>query len=133
MIPAGSSITNQNASPVQQPSRTWKLDLKNGRISGMTDKFDAVKQAVSCILGTERFRYLIYSTNYGVEKNGMIGRSQSLVESELKRRITEALKQDDRIINVTDFTVQFEGDSVSVSFTVISQFGQFEQEVSMSV
>ena len=112
----------------QQPSLTYGIDFEKGRIIGMIDELEAVKQAVFLILQTERYRYLIYSADYGSELEGLIGRDQLFVRSELKRRIREALMQDDRIEDVTNFRLQFNGDSALVRFTVISNFGEIEAE-----
>lgn len=132
MIPTGGQFTALSTTTVQQPSRTWKLDFERGRVTGMVDGLEAVKQSVFKILQTERFAFLVYSTNYGVELGRFLGSSQAYIQSELKRRIREALMQDDRITDVTDFRVSFNGDTVNVEFTVVSTFGRFEaaQEVS---
>lgn len=126
MIPRDLDIVEE-----RQPSLTYKIDFEKGRIVGMTDGLDAVKQAVFLILQTERYQYLIYSSDYGCELRGLIGREPLFVRSELKRRITEALLQDDRIEDVTNFDIEINGDSALVRFTVVSVFGEFkvEQEV----
>lgn len=115
----------------RQPSLTYKIDFEKGRIMGMIDGLEAVKQAVFLILQTERYQYLIYSSDYGCELRGLIVKEPLFVRSELKRRITEALLQDDRIENVTNFDIEINGDSALVRFTVVSVFGEFkvEQEV----
>src|SRR5690606_35689433 len=112
----------------QQPSLTFGIDFERGRIRGMIDELEAVKQAVFLILQTERYRYLIYSDDYGSELAGLIGREPLFIQSEIKRRIREALIQDDRIEDVTNFRLRFNGDSVLVKFTVISIFGEIEAE-----
>ena len=112
----------------QQPSLTYGIDFEKGRIVGMIDGLEAVKQAVFLILQTERYRYLIYSDDYGSELEGLIGRDPLFVRSELKRRIREALLQDDRIEDVTNFDIQINGDSALVRFTVVTIFGDFEAE-----
>src|SRR5690606_35196789 len=112
----------------QQPSLTYGIDFERGRIRGMIDELEAIKQAVFLILQTERYRYLIYSDDYGSELEGLVGRDPLFVRSELKRRIREALMQDDRIEDVTNFDIQINGDSALVRFTVVSVFGDFEAE-----
>ena len=101
-----------------QPSKTFALDLEKQRICSMTEGLDAVKQAVYCILNTERYRYLIYSWNYGVELDALYGRPIPYVKTELKRRITEALTQDDRIRDVGAFLFGQSEGKLSVAFTV---------------
>lgn len=108
----------------EQPSLTYKLDLKKKRIIGMTNDKEAVKQAIFKILQTERFEHLIYTSNYGRELDGLIGTNRLFIQSELKRRITEALKNDDRISDVIDFNFTFGESDVIVTFTALSQYGE---------
>ena len=82
----------------EEPSLTWKLDIENGRIRGLADGEDAVRQAVYCILNTERYETLIYSWDYGVEFVDLIGSPLNYAMTELARRAEEALTQDDRIM-----------------------------------
>lgn len=70
---------------------------------GSCDGLEAIKQAVYLILNVERYRYVIYSSNYGVEFDDLLGKPVPYVLPELKRRIEEALTQDDRITSVDGF------------------------------
>lgn len=106
------------------PTKNYKIDFQKGVIVGFCDDVEALKQAIYIILNTERYEYLIYSDDYGFELNGVIGNDKFLMESELKRRIREALIQDDRIENVDNFTFQYDKDSVDISFTVFSIYGE---------
>lgn len=133
MIPTGGILNTQNMEPIEPPSRTWRLDFERGRVIGMIDGLDAVRQATAKILQTERFRYLIYDADYGVELANLIGRDPIFVRSELRRRIREALIQDDRIEDVTDFETDMAGDAVTVRFTVVSSIGSFQEEVTVRV
>ena len=74
-----------------QPSDTHKLDIDRGRVRGMTDGQDAVRQAVYLILNVERYAYPIYSRRYGAELIDLIGKPQDYAMSEIKRRITEEI------------------------------------------
>ena len=80
-----------------QPSRTHRLDAARQRVWGIAQGLEAVRQAVYLILNVERYAYPIYSRNYGCELADLIGRPRDYAMSEMKRRITEALLQDDRI------------------------------------
>lgn len=113
------------------PSKTYRIDFDRGCIVGVTDGLEAVKQAVRKILLTERYRHLIYTPDYGAELDGLIGKSQAYVRSELKRRVTEALTQDDRVLDVVDWDIRFEGETAYASFTVVSIFGNFREEVTV--
>ena len=112
------------------PAKTYKLhsEGENG-IYNHADGIEAVKQAVYKILNTERYENLIYSWNYGVELNHIIGKPLGFATSEIDRVITEALTQDDRIDSVSNFNfnkVQGKKNAIEVYFTVNSIFGEFK-------
>ncbi|MBQ3566888.1 MAG: DUF2634 domain-containing protein [Oscillospiraceae bacterium] len=56
----------------EKPSRTYCLDLDKGRIIGMVDGIDAVKQAVEKALSTRRFYCLIYDSDYGCDATNAV-------------------------------------------------------------
>ena len=99
-----------------QPSLTYALDIEHGRIRGMVDELESLRQAIYLILSTERYAYLIYSWNYGVELVELIGQPK------------EALLQDDRITAVDGFEFETGKKTVHVTFTVHSIFGDLEVE-----
>ena len=117
----------------EQPSRTYKLDIDRGRIRGMTDEADAMLQAVYLILSVERYQYPIYSFNYGVELVDLIGQPKDYVMSEVKRRITEALTQDDRINSVDGWEFESTKKALIVTFTVHSIYGDIETKKEVDV
>lgn len=110
----------------QQPSYTYKLDIDRGRVKGMTDEADALLQAVYLILSVERYQYPIYSYNYGVELVDLIGQPKDYVMSEVKRRITEALIQDDRINAVDSWEFETTKKAVKTTFIIHSIYGEIE-------
>jgi len=89
----------------------------------MTDGADAMLQTIYLILSVERYAYPIYSYNYGVELEDLIGKPKDYVMSEVKRRITEALTQDDRINSVDGWEFSTTKKSVIVTFTVHTIYG----------
>ncbi|MFS1514549.1 DUF2634 domain-containing protein [Chengkuizengella sp. SCS-71B] len=129
MIPQGGQIQNDSISVQQQPSRTYRLNHNTMKISGTVDGLEAVKQAVFKILQTERFEHLIYGFDYGREFSNL----SSMAQAEIQNRMEEALKQDDRITGIKNVQFDFNGDEMVVQFTVISQFGDFNEEVNLSV
>lgn len=130
MIPTSENIKlDQEIAIIDQPSYTYQLDTANNRVAGHVDGIAAVRQAIYKILHTGRYIYPIYSWNYGIELNDLFGKSRSCVHSELKRRIKEALLQDDRILAVDNFVFEAaEGDAISVKFVVATQFGEMTAE-----
>ena len=111
-----------------EPSNTFFIDFDKGRISGFIDEKEAVKQAIMLILNTERYKFLIYSWNYGVELEALICTHPDIVEDEAERLISEALLQDDRITAVYDFEFSRNRDTLLVNFKVDSIYGDIDIE-----
>lgn len=109
-----------------QPNLTYRLDIDRGRVRGTADGLDAVLQAVYLILSVERYAWPIYSRNYGSELCDLIGRPKDYAMSEIKRRITEALLQDDRITSLSDWEFETGRKSVRASFVVHTIYGDVE-------
>lgn len=112
----------------EEPSKVHRMVLEEKRVIGTCDGLEAVKQAVFKILNTERYKYPIYSRNYGVELEHVFGRPASYAVSEIERVIREALLQDDRITEVKDFSFEFPcKNTVAAQFTVVSIFGSYTE------
>ena len=86
------------------PSLTWRINEEKAEVRGETDELDAMRQAVSKILQTE-----------------------------LKRRIEDALLADDRVTAVTDFSFREEKGSVTAAFTVYTIFGEVTAERTVDI
>lgn len=111
---------------IQLPGRTFRLDFKTNTIKGFLDGKEAVKQAIILILSTERIEKEIYSWNYGVEINRLIGKPPVLVQARLANTITDALLQDDRITAVRDFRFSTDKNQAYASFTAETSEGDIE-------
>ena len=110
------------------PTRTFRSNISANTITGFVDGLEAMKQAIYLILNIERYEYIIYSWNYGIELRDLFGQPISFVLPEIKRRITEALLQDTRINSVDDFTFDVVKSKVHVRFVVSTIFGEVEAE-----
>ncbi|OUS69764.1 hypothetical protein B1748_30110 [Paenibacillus sp. MY03] len=124
MIPMGASI-DTSTERAELPSRTWRIDFEKGRAGGMTDGLEAVRQAVYKILQTERFKHLIYSSDYGCELRSLVGRSPSAIPMEAERMLKEALGQDERIEGIEGIETVVRGDQAVITFTVVTRHGSF--------
>lgn len=133
MIPGVQDDLQEDFDIITQPTKAYKLDLEKNIIVGYCDGIEALKQAIYKILNTERYDYLIYSWNYGVEIKNLIGEETTLVIPELERVIKEALMQDDRIEDVTDFEFSIDKNVVTSKFKVTSVEGVAEIEKVVSI
>ena len=129
MIPSVSNSMIANLEVETQPSKNYKMHIQDNIISGTCDGLEAMKQVIYKILNTERYRYPIYSWNYGVELSDLVGETVSYVCAEAERRITEALTQDDRIDEVSDINFDITNKhEVVCTFVVHTIFGDVESQ-----
>ena len=122
MLPQMSRVTGIGARG-RPAELTFYLDETGEGLRGMTDGWTAARQAAWLILHTERYRYLIYSFNYGAELRGLSGNPDSFLFPEIKRRVTEALMVDDRITGTSDFAFVRRRERVDVRFTLHTIYG----------
>jgi len=99
------------------------------QIAGMDDNLAAMRQAVHIILTTKRFNYQIYTENFGIELDDLIGEEPDYIESVFPDRIREAFSIDDRILSEQNYVFNTVGDTMIISFDVVTVFGTFNEEV----
>lgn len=131
MLPKTGDILTQDFKITETPSKTFRLNDET--ISGYVDGLEAVKQAIYCILHTERYDWIIYNWNYGVELKDLYGKPLGIVKSKLKKRIKEALMQDDRITGIDAFSYDVSGRKLLVKFTVHTKYGDINEEKEVNV
>lgn len=129
MIPTTNTLLNTTMEFNEQPSKNYKMYFEDEVINGFRYDLDAMEQVIYKILNTERYEFVIYTHNYGVELLDLFGEPVSYVCPEIERRITEALVQDERIDSVDTFVFDLsEKRKVNVTFTVHTTFGDVETE-----
>jgi len=107
----------------EESSNTFIANQEAGQIAGMNAGLEAMRQTIEVILTTKRFNYQIYSSNFGIELDDLIGEEPDYIRSVLPERVRDAFSVDDRILSVQNFVFVFEGDKVTVTFDVITVFG----------
>lgn len=114
-----------------EPSENVSKSLN--RINGFIDDLESVKQAIYLILSTERYAYVIYSWDYGIELVDLIGKPIPYCMSEIPRRVTEALLVDNRIEDVIDFEFEQKGKKLHTTFTVVTNVGNISSELEVDI
>lgn len=132
MIP-NINILTEEITDVKYPNKTYKIAVDKDRIDDYVDDLQAVAQTVYLILSTERYQHIIYSWDYGVELIDLIGKPMPYIMSELPRRITEALIQDDRIETVKDFEFEVDHKRLFTTFTVVSNVGDLTTKLEVDI
>lgn len=90
-----------------------------GQVVGVSD-ISAYVEWCKKALRTPRYRYLIYSRNYGSEFDDMIGKglTKAAMQSEIERITKETIMADPRTAKVDNFTFTWGNDSVYVTCDV---------------
>jgi hypothetical protein len=114
-----------------RPSRTWIIDRQTMQVAYMDEGLESVRQAVEIALNVERFKWQIYNTNFGNELNDLIGDDADYIKSEFQRMVDDALSVDDRVIDTSDYTFSVDGDSITITFTVNTVFGQLAEGMAL--
>ena len=127
MLPATSIVpdVNELLGSRQETSDSYRMQINNERIKGTVSEREAVAQACYKAINTERYRYVIYSWNYGIELKDLFGKPIPYVFAVLPDRIRE----DDRVESVDSFQLSHDNKgSVLCKFTVHSIFGDIDLE-----
>ena len=87
---------------------------------------EAIKIWVYKALNTERFRYLAYSWQYGIELRPFIGKVMGVQQrySEIKRVIVECLMVNPYIKSIDTIDIKHEGDTVNISIMLTTIYGE---------
>ncbi len=92
---------------------------------------EAIKIWIYKALSTERFRYLAYSWQYGIELRPFIGKVMGVQQrySEIKRVIIECLMVNPYIKSIDSVEITHKGDSVSISIVISTIYGEVSVDV----
>lgn len=113
-----------------QPSKTWIIDRNTMQVSCMDKGLEAVRQAVEIALNVERYKWTIYSTNFGSELNDLVGEDEAYIIAEIPRLVEGALSPDNRVVSVDDYVYKkTDTNSMTVSFTVHTVFGDLVEVI----
>mgnify|MGYP001151135486 CR=1 FL=1 len=108
--------------------KEYEIDFKTGQLTGRIVEGAEAKK----VLQTARYRYYIYSWDYGNEFEELIGRgySEEYINAEAQRMTEDCLLVNENIESITDFSVGMENDQLTISFTANTIYGtiQFDNE-----
>ncbi len=121
MIPESELTSDLELEEESEVTKTYKL--LPDKTQGYVNDIEALQQAIYKVLNTERYEYPIYSFNYGIELENLIGKDTIYVKIEMKRRIQECLLQDERINSVDNFQFNITDDEILCTFDVNSIYG----------
>ena len=123
MLPQANIDLSRGVVFQDQPSLTWIADPVTNRLRGRGDNWEAVRQAVEVIVHVERFKWQIYTPNFGTDYDGLLGTEPGYAASELRRRLEDAFLPDNRILGIKDYVHTFRDVRRTVTFTALTVFG----------
>lgn len=112
-----------------KPPREYGIDFKIGQLTGeIVEGKEAIKVWIWLVLQTPRYRYYIYTWDYGNEFEDLIGKgyTEEYIEAEAQRMTEDCLLVNENIQSITEFSVSMEGDTLTVSFTANTIYGEIE-------
>ena len=107
----------------------YGIDFATGQLTGkIVEGKEAIKIWIWNCLQTQRFRYPIYSWDYGADMEQYIGRavSKEFLQTDCENEIRSALLVNPYISDITDFEVDRKDDQMFVSFRAVTKFGEVE-------
>lgn len=109
--------------------REYELDFATGRLTGrIVTGVDALCIWAYLALKAQRYRWVIYSWQYGEEYTNLIGYSfdEDYLYSEVKRYIEECLFINEHITAIEDLTVSQVKEKLYVKFKLVTDVGSKE-------
>lgn len=112
----------------------YEIDFETGKLTGrMISGIEAVKQWLTIALAIDRYKYTQYSWENGSELSTLIGQGyeKDYVDSEVERMIKEVAELNEDITDVSDFSITFEGDRLTISFKMSTVYGEEDMTVNV--
>ena len=110
-----------------KPYKEYEIDLNTNKLTGkvVQDK-SALIIWIYKVLKTPRYIYPIYTWDYGQDLDELIGKGyeEDYIKSEVERKISECLTINKHIIRCHNFTISIKNDTLQITFTVDTTFGQ---------
>lgn len=133
IFPDSNQVSSYSAETSNTGRKTFKFDFSkrefvtnvNNQVLTAEDESEILKETVSKILYDDRYKYLIYSDDYGNEINNILAQdlTEEVLISEIKRAYTEALAYHPKIESIEDMNVYVENNKIYAEFTVVGKYG----------
>ncbi|AWZ50036.1 terminase (plasmid) [Clostridiaceae bacterium 14S0207] len=118
--------------------KEYKLDYETGELitneqgeNIILEKDEALKIWIWKVLQTNKYKYKIYTNNYGNELETLVGKgySKELVDSEVSRYLEECLLANPYIKSLDNVSVEFEGSKLKTNIKVKTIYGEVKASV----
>lgn len=112
-----------------KPPKEYGIDFQTGQLTGgIVEGKDAIKVWIWLALQTPRYRHYIYTWDYGNEFEDLIGQgyTEEYTEAEAQRMTEDCLLVNENIQGITDFSISMAGDTLTISFTAETIYGDID-------
>ena len=112
--------------------REYEIDFDTGQLTGrIVEGLDAIKAWIWLALHTPRYRFFIYTWDYGNELEDLIGKgySKEYLDVEIPNMIEDCLLINPNIESISDYNFTLENDKLTGSFTVNTLYGEVNMDV----
>lgn len=106
---------------------TWAV--VDDRLSSKITGTDALQSSIETMITTALAGFDIYSWDFGSQLLNILDEGSDYIEAKACDFITSCLVFDDRIDSVKDFYIEKTSDSMTISFVVVTCYGEIESEV----
>ena len=107
--------------------REFGVNFDTGAMTGeIVEGSEAVKVWAWFALQSARYRYQVYSWDYGSELESLIGTgySEQYTKSRVQKMLEDCLLINENITGIKNLACTFDGESLSASFTLQTKFGE---------
>ncbi len=114
--------------------REYGIDFNTGELTGkIVTGVDALCVWAYLALKAKRYKWVIYSWQYGEEYTNLIGNGydEDYLYSEVRRYIQECLFVNEHITAIKDLEVSQEKELLQIRFTMVTDVGTKEVKVSV--
>ncbi len=109
--------------------KEYEIDFLTGQLTGkIVEGIEALKVWIWFAIQTPRYRYSVYTWDYGNEFEDLVGQgySEEYIEAEAQAMIEECLLVNEYIEGIADFSAVMENSRLTVSFTAETAFGDIQ-------
>lgn len=107
--------------------KEYGIDFSTGQLTGkIVTGAEAIKVWIWLALQTPRYRYHIYTWDYGHEFEDLIGQgyTDEYIEAEAQRMTEDCLLINEHIESIKDFAISNENGTVAFCFTANTLYGE---------
>ena len=120
--------TLEAAEGIKTP-KEYEIDFRTGQLTGrVVEGLEAIKIWIWITLQTARYRYFVYSWDYGNEFEDLIGQgyTEEYIGAEAQRMTEDCLLINENIQSISNFSVSMENEKLQISFTANTIYGDIQ-------